>query len=446
MVPYDRKVLNKLLDTYENSLLSTGENKRNIHIEMPFTRQNMPQYFDESSAEYETIHTVMKGLEEKGFLQIFWKNGKQDHVIQKVRLNPDQTDMAYRYLGREPRDTQEKQTLEVLEEYIRNEITPSPICKRKNRSFQNEILPSSMYEEKIRSYHEESDLLVSKSHPVTEMFAQYLADRINRHQSVKKYIDLADREKTKNLLYTLQCIEQNEQPCYIREFSMLHFHNSKYFERIEQHVVSIFRDFSDVYQDMEATEILSEYNIYRTPNYVYFKGDVTLSIQEKPLYLQPFHQGIGISGEDLYSIQFTDLTQIDQVITIENLTTFFRWREDRSLIIYLGGYHNRVRRELLKKIFQKKNDITYYHFGDLDAGGFSILKDLRAKTGIPFRAYHMDLATLIQYQQFGQCLTERDRVRLKELAAEPEWEDIIRYMLEHNVKLEQEVIGFDRQE
>ena len=55
MVQYDRYVLNKLLDTYESSLLSTGENRRNIHIEFRFTKKLLPVYFDESSLEYEQI-------------------------------------------------------------------------------------------------------------------------------------------------------------------------------------------------------------------------------------------------------------------------------------------------------------------------------------------------------------------------------------------------------
>ena len=65
MAQYDRYVLNKLLDTYESSLLSTGENRRNIHIEFPFTRKTMAAYFDESSSEYEQIHFFMEKLAEK---------------------------------------------------------------------------------------------------------------------------------------------------------------------------------------------------------------------------------------------------------------------------------------------------------------------------------------------------------------------------------------------
>ena len=72
MVQYDRYVLNKLLDTYESSLLSTGGNKRNIHIEFRFTKKSLPAYFDESSSEYERIHFFMEELEEKRLIRICW--------------------------------------------------------------------------------------------------------------------------------------------------------------------------------------------------------------------------------------------------------------------------------------------------------------------------------------------------------------------------------------
>ena len=193
---------------------------------------------------------------------------------------------------------------------------------------------------------------------------------------------------------------------------------------------------------MEDDEILAEYGIYHTPNYVYFKGNAKFTLGEETIPLDSFHQGIGLSGEDIPEIRFTELSQIKKVLTIENLTTFFRWKEPDCLIIYLGGYHNSVRRRLLKEIYQALPDVQYWHFGDIDAGGFAILKDLQKKTGIPFQAYHMDLDTLMQYEKYGKKLSGNDRKRLEALAAEsPEWQETIRYMLEHDVKLEQECVG-----
>ena len=49
MAHYDARMLNGLLDSYENSLLSRGENKVAIHIAFHFTKKTMPEYFNESS-------------------------------------------------------------------------------------------------------------------------------------------------------------------------------------------------------------------------------------------------------------------------------------------------------------------------------------------------------------------------------------------------------------
>ena len=87
MVQYDRVILNRLLDTYESSLLSTGENRRNIHIEFRFTKKALPAYFDESSSEYERIHFFMESLEEKQLLRICWQGKRKGHIIAKVQLH-----------------------------------------------------------------------------------------------------------------------------------------------------------------------------------------------------------------------------------------------------------------------------------------------------------------------------------------------------------------------
>lgn len=83
---------------------------------------------------------------------------------------------------------------------------------------------------------------------------------------------------------------------------------------------------------------------------------------------------------------------------------------------------------------------AYHHFGDIDAGGFEIYRDLREKTGIPFRMYRMDLETLQAYEQYGRPLTENDRIRLQKMRGREELREVIDYMLAHDVKLEQECI------
>ena len=405
MVQYDKQVINKLLDTYENSLLSIGKNKRNVKIELRFTRTVLPEYFDESSFVYENIHIQMRNLEEEGLVRIVWKDQKVDYVIQKVQLNMERLTQAYAFVRRTPKCNLEEANQALLEEYCNGE--------------KGEI-------------------------PITREFDRYLQERLNNHQPVKEYIELSNIKDTRRLFEALLSVEKNRKPCYIREFSIEHFQDSKYFERIKNQVAKIFRRFHSEYDSMDTTEILAEYGIYHTPNYVYLKGDVMVMIDGEPIKLRTLNQGLGISGEDLRKVTFSDLSRIKQVITIENLTTFFRWHEPDSLIIYLGGYHNGIRRTLLKKIYQELPRISYYHFGDIDAGGFSILKDLRNKTGIPFQMYHMDIETLKYYERYGKVLTESDRMRLKEMEKDEELQEVVSYMLLHNVKLEQECVGLER--
>ena len=398
MVQYDRKVINQLLDTYENSLLSTGEDKRTIQIEFRFTKTSIPAYFDESSSEYENIHISMKELERKKLIRIIWKDNKQDYLIHKVRLMTDHLEEAYQYVGRRPKRGLEEENVALLQKYLDEEA------------------------------------------PVTVAFVNYLLGRLQNHRSVKEYLDLEDRKETERFLRACVLVEQNREPRYLREFSITHFQDSKYFEQIESRIAKVFRHFSEEYGEMDSIDLLAEYGIYRTPNYVYFKGNAVISIGEATVDLSLLKQGIGISGEDFPRIRFSDLSRVKKVITIENLTSFFRYCEEDSLMIYLGGYHNRIRRTLLNMIYETIPYANYYHFGDMDAGGFSILMDLRKKTGIPFKSYHMDLDTLKEYRQYAKRLNESDRNRLEKIRIEKEFSEVIDFMLEENIKLEQECI------
>ena len=80
MHPVENKILNYLLDKYENSKLSRGENQRAIHIAFPFNKKTMPKYFDESSLEIETIHAAAEQMADRKVLQpdgnLFCQQGK----------------------------------------------------------------------------------------------------------------------------------------------------------------------------------------------------------------------------------------------------------------------------------------------------------------------------------------------------------------------------------
>ncbi|MCB6203833.1 Wadjet anti-phage system protein JetD domain-containing protein [Extibacter muris] len=402
MVRYDRRILNKLLDSYEDSLLFKGENKRKISISYPFNKKSIPEYFDESSFAYEDIHTLLAELERKQFIHIVWK--KEHHIVHKLILNPEKVSEIYSYLKRDSKEDNIRET-SLLLETLTEEIPPG----------------------------------------TTDRFVRYLIDRIKERQPVKEFIDVYNQEETRELVEAVWAVEQNDKSFYIREFSIKHFCDSKAFEKMLPLIGKVFRRFGQDMAEMDTYTILAEYNIYHTPNYIYVKGTSgVLKSEESMIVLESLQQGIGICGEDLDKFELRDMERIKKVITIENLTTFFRWNEKESMMIYLGGYHNTTRRRFLHLIYNKIPDAEYLHFGDVDVGGFEIYEDLRCRTGIPFKRYLMDLQTLKAYEKYARELTANDRKRIRDIInRKPElsYKDVLEYMQMRGIKLEQECVS-----
>ena len=464
MSDYDKRILNSLLDSYEESLLSRGENKVAVHITFRFTKKSMPEYFDESSVEYERIHACLGELEARGYIDVVWKNGVRGHIVQKVILNEESVNGVYRYLKRTPQKSMERQQVKLLQ-----------------------------------------DLQEECCTPVAAAFISWLQDRFARHLPTKEYVEINNPKRTELLIRCVWYVETNQKPCYVREFSILHFGDSKTFELIRSTVRSIFRRFGKGMKDADEKEIFAEYGIYDTPNYVYFKGEgeiilpiptsvpasgplnpemepaggtgasvlmigpdggagnldsgmtpappetalrpseASCSDIARAIPLRGLRQGIGISGEDLETVIVRGTPDTRKVITIENLTTFFRLQEDGALIIYLGGYHNRTRRRLLTMIYAQLPYAEYLHFGDIDVGGFAIYEDLCRKSGIPFRTWHMGTQELVQYRSYAKSLSPSDRRRLQQMLDQPpayldEYRAVIEFMLAGDIKLEQECI------
>ena len=383
---YEERILQTLLDSYERSRLSRGENEVAVHIAFPITPKTMPIYFDENSLAYEEIHGTAGHLEEMGYTCSVWKGGKKNHILQKIVLCDEKVDEIYRHLGRVPEKQMQQAQLAVLQE-----------------------------------------LKTECSTPVARNFICWLMKRLEQGKTVKEYLNLDDTEGSRRLIRAIHRIETNQKEIYIREFSVQCFGDSKELEKKSGLIGKIFRRFSDDMEDMDNDVILAEYGIYRTPNYVYVKGSGRLRIGTPEAYdidLRSLRQGIGLSGEDLDGLEWKVDVSVKRIITIENLTTFFRWEEPDSVLIYLGGYHNAVRRKFLQKLYQVFPEAEYFHFGDIDVGGFEIYEDLCRRTGIPFTTYKMGISELEQYEQYTRELTENDRKRMDSLLNNEAYENV----------------------
>ena len=130
----------------------------------------------------------------------------------------------------------------------------------------------------------------------------------------------------------------------------------------------------------------------------------------------------------------------ESVMTIENKTSFQRLRNGKFAMTYLGGFANRDQIEFLKKVISDNPNIKYYHFGDIDIGGFLIHKHLCRETSKSFEMYCMGIEQLCDVR-FSHCLrelTDNDMNRIGTLMGEDLYNEVLKYMKENNVKLEQD--------
>ena len=134
----------------------------------------------------------------------------------------------------------------------------------------------------------------------------------------------------------------------------------------------------------------------------------------------------------------------ESVMTIENKTSFQRLRNGKFAMMYLGGFANRDQIEFLKKVISDNPNIKYYHFGDIDIGGFLIHKHLCRETSKSFEMYCMGIEQLCDIR-FSHCLrelTDNDMSRIGTLMEENLYNEVLKYMKENNLKLEQEIVSY----
>lgn len=255
-----------------------------------------------------------------------------------------------------------------------------------------------------------------------------------------------------DLFRVLSFVEHNQKLMYICEVSMLVYGDSKYFENNtleslcallqKYNTVPIF---GQIFSDGEyifSDEILKKYYVYKEPQKISIRGKALIRMCGKDIDISGFDEGIEFTVSELSKIECVQLL-VPIFMTIENRTSYLRYKKENTVTFYLGGYANRDQRDFIKKIYEDNPGVTYLHFGDIDAGGFWIHHHLCQVTGVPFGMFHMSFQELknSEYRKCLHPLTEGDITRMQELAVMPEYRDVIKYMLEHRVKLEQEIIS-----
>lgn len=414
---FQKKVLERLLDSYEKSKTFQGENQ----VKQSFSVQIgklFPKYRDD--AEYDYFCRINEAMEELNAAELVTLESERNGVLRKVVLNTKRLDACYEYLGRTPRRQEQEALLRIWEELSEEQARKSSASGESKGS--ECFLP-------LRRY----------------IAAQYL--RIEKNQNVEYYSH--DLGEYRELLVAAEAVLRNREEIFIRNFSMQMFHDSKRMEQLASKLAALLFQYGEF---EEKSSVLEECGIVHTPTYVMMKGNARLTLGSQELDLSLLQGDIALSTESLKSLR--DIVVLGaRVVTIENLTSFHDYPEGEDCVIYLGGFHNQVKRDFLLYLYERNREKEYRHFGDIDAGGFYILEHLKRKTGIDFRSLYMDIKTLQRYREDRKPLTENDRRRLVQLKEElderrrrdektEDYRDVIDYMLEQDCKLEQEAIRY----
>ena len=305
---------------------------------------------------------------------------------------------------------------------------------------QNSILESYKYINRIPKADTNSLLLklwaeYEKNDEIYVPLLKYIHEQ-KSHLKENKNVQFFDGELSeyKDILLAAKAILENQNEIFIREFSVKLFNNSKRLESIESSVRSLLYNYGE-YDDKET--VLEEHNIIKNPTYVMLKGKGILNLGQK-IDLEKISGDIGLSTQSLRALLSVELRGAS-VITIENLTSFHKYQPNNELVIYLGGFHNSVKRDFIKLVYKCNSKAKFKHFGDIDAGGFYILEHLKNKTEIDFEPFNMNIETLEKNKAHWITLTANDKKRLCNLAEKfPDYKKTADYMLENNCKLEQE--------
>ena len=204
MKKYDEIMLGRLLDKFEKSSLYDCSNKRTISITQKIEKKDFPEYYEESSMEYQIIHAQLQHIEEKGLVILHWKNRKQGGILEKCELNTDKLKDVYRYLQRKPKQEKIARAIQACEELLKNE----------------------------------------NNNELTIEYIEFVIRRLEGNKPLQQYLNIDDIKAFERSVSLLNLVLNNKEECFIREFSVNNLTDSKSAEKEISHTCSVIRKFS----------------------------------------------------------------------------------------------------------------------------------------------------------------------------------------------------------
>ena len=410
---WKEQLLSKLLDQYEKSVTYAGENKvKQVFSVKPsdiFKGYNKDFLPPEQLFQEKEFERLIRQMESEGLIHVVPPN---TGILRQICAVPERWEDYYACLNRTEKNILKKRLEEVYHRFCQCDL--------------------------LEAYGKEKLQTLKNS-------------RARKLDEKKVEKEITEAEAIWNLVQFLKENQEKQRTTLEREMSEAVLHDSKQWEKIYRKKVCGILEHTGQYDEPLAeleeererqTALLEEFYIYSNPAYIYLKGDARICLEDGR-ELRIYHDlPMSIPFETFQkakSIQIRDAA----LMTVENLTSFHRLEREHIFYLFLSGYHTRTKQALLQRIARENPGLSWYHFGDLDPDGLAIAGHLIRKTGLPFQLCAMGVQELQRFQTYAKPLEAPDRAKAEAMIKQgSSYAGILRYMLEHNCKLEQEIISW----
>ena len=410
---WKEQLLSKLLDQYEKSVTYAGENKvKQVFSVKPsdiFKGYNKDFLPPEQLFQEKEFERLIRQMESEGLIHVVPPN---TGILRQICAVPERWEDYYACLNRTEKNILKKRLEEVYHRFCQCDL--------------------------LEAYGKEKLQTLKNS-------------RARKLDEKKVEKEITEAEAIWNLVQFLKENREKQRTTLEREMSEAVLHDSKQWEKIYRKKVCGILEHTGRYDEPLAeleeererqTALLEEFYIYSNPAYIYLKGDARICLEDGR-ELRIYHDlPMSIPFETFQkakSIQIRDTA----LMTVENLTSFHRLEREHIFYLFLSGYHTRTKQALLQRIARENPGLSWHHFGDLDPDGLAIAGHLIRKTGLPFQLCAMGVQELQRFQTYAKPLEAPDRAKAEAMIKQgSSYAGILRYMLEHNCKLEQEIISW----
>ncbi len=432
---YKKLILDRLLDRYEKSKAFTdGTSRRRILIRL--NSHEFPEYDIEKPFVRETFNSVITELASREIVGFEWLKHEQGNIIDKVWLIVPNVSRAYEEISRKPKRSILDSILERAEQaarFIDPEMGEDPVDGSANGQVSGDISDKGGIAWAGNFMHDVISSIKDRASA-----AGLLPENEEQSLAVIRAVEEICR------LRGTECLE--------RVFSLRCYGDSKYFEKfVRGRLISLLKKYYigiDEAAEMTDDDILAQAGIRQSPEYVEFRGAISVSLEGNVIDFSLFPYGVSINADTVRRLEVVSMGTVKRILFIENKANYVEFtianRDPDMMIVYLGGFYSPLKGLFIRKVYEKasEHNVRFYHWGDIDLGGFLIFNRLKTNIIPKLEPYLMDRTALETMREHAVRFDDKYAAKLAELLADDGYKvfhDVIGYMLENRIRLEQEV-------